>query len=212
METPMSKSLPKNSKPIQVGLTGGIGAGKTTVSNVFKSLGIPVFNADNAGHQVLNENLDARAQICNLLGAQAYAQGKPDKPFIASQIFNDEDLREKLNAIVHPAVAELFANWLNEHSAASYIIKESAIAFETGIYLKMDANILVTAPIELRIARILRRDGSTEEQVRSRMAAQWEDEKKSLLSDFVILNNGKMAILPQIIEVHNTLLRQAEVI
>lgn len=207
----MSKSLPKNSKPLQVGLTGGIGAGKTTVSHVFKTMGIPVFNADNAGHQVLNENLEVKFRICNLLGNDAYHEGKPDRSFIAAQVFNNSELREALNSIVHPAVADLYVHWLAAHSTAAYIIKESAIIFEIGLYLKMDANVLVTAPVEMRIRRVLKRNDIAESEIRKRMTAQWSDEKKEALSDFVILNNEKLAVLPQVLRIHNELLSKGEV-
>ncbi len=201
----MSKSLSKNNPALQVGLTGGIGAGKTTIGEVFQALGVPVFNADDAGREVLNADTEVCIKVCKLIGDEAYLNGAPDRAFIASRVFNSDNLREGLNNIIHPAVAEMYQTWLNQYSSHPYIIKESAIVFEIGLNFKMDKNILVTAPEEMRIQRALKRENANEADIKSRIRAQWSDDRKESLADFVVQNNEKNAILPQILEIHKAL-------
>jgi len=174
-----------------VGLTGGIGSGKTTVAGFFKELNIPVYIADEAGKRLMNTSAEIREKIIALFGQQAYKDDLPDRKFIASKVFNDKEQLSKLNNIIHPAVAADFKNWL-ETQSSEYVIYEAAILFETGGYKKCDFSILVTAPQEVRIQRLQKRDDSSVKEIQDRMDNQWSDEKKSQMSDFLI-NNEELA-------------------
>ncbi len=172
---------------IKVGLTGGIGSGKTTISKMFKEIGVPVYIADDAGKELMDTSAKIREKIVQLLGESSYSGNKPNRPFIASKVFKDKALLEQLNAIIHPAVASHFKNWLSKQSSV-YIIYEAAILFEKGSHKNFDFSILVTAPKETRIQRVLKRDNTSREQIEARMNNQWSDEKKIELADFVIKN------------------------
>jgi len=195
------------SKPLLIGLTGGIGAGKSLVAKIFESLSVLVFNADLEAREILNTDRAVREQIVDVFGGAAYSGSMANRSFLAAQIFKNEDLRGKLNAIIHPAVAEAFKAWVFKNSSETYLIKEAAITFETGLNKSLDAVILVTAPEEVRIERVMKRDGVTETQVRDRIAAQWADEKKLELSDYRIINDGKTLIIPQVMQIHEALKR-----
>jgi dephospho-CoA kinase len=210
MEQPTSKSSSKSKHSLKIGLTGGIGAGKSIVAKVFETIGIPVFDADRVGKTILSDDLVAREQIIQLLGSEAYDKGIPNRKFIAEMIFNNDPLRTSLNNIIHPKVANEYETWVRNNSESAYTIKESAISFETGIYKKLDANILVVAPEQLRIERVMKRDNTDLEAVKKRMDAQWSDEVKITLTDFVVTNDEKSGVLPQVLEIHKKLLRISE--
>lgn len=210
MDQPTSKSSRKSKHSLKVGLTGGIGAGKSIVAKVFETIGVPVFDADKAGKAILTKDLAAREEIIRLLGTDAYVDDLPDRKFIAQMIFNDDTLRSSLNGIIHPKVAHAYEAWVLRNGNSAYTIKESAIAFETGIYKKMDANILVVAPAELRIERVMKRDRADAEAIKKRMEAQWSDEDKITLADFLVTNDEKSGVLPQILEIHQKLIRLSE--
>ena len=198
-------SLKNNTAPLKVGITGGIGAGKSLISQIFRVLGVPIFNADIEAKMCMITHDDVREQIIGVFGNEAYNGSKPNSPFLAEKIFSSNELREKLNSIIHPAVAKVFEHWLGIHFGEPYVLKEAAITFETGLYKKLDFNILVTAPKEVRIQRVIDRDGGSREMVEKRMAAQWSDEQKIPLSDFVINNDGENLIIPQILDIHKAL-------
>ena len=143
-----------------VGLTGGIGSGKTTVSGMFEALGVPVYNSDREAKQLMRSSKKLKNKIKDLLGEEAYLNEELNKPFIADAIFNDSQLLKKLNALVHPAVGEHFAQWTKEQSA-SYVIQETAIIFENDSEDRYDTIILVTAPMEMRLERLLQRDNNS---------------------------------------------------
>ena len=170
-----------------VGLTGGIGSGKSTVANFFASLGVPVYIADNTGKYLLANSKVVKRKIIALLGEDAYANNVPNKPFIANIIFNDKAKLAAVNAIIHPKVKQHFKRWIKKQDA-SYCIKEVAILFENGGNLDCDYTIIVTAPEETRIDRVQNRDNTTREQIASRMKNQWSDKKKIPLANFVINN------------------------
>ncbi|HZJ36199.1 MAG TPA: dephospho-CoA kinase [Gillisia sp.] len=170
-----------------IGLTGGMGSGKTTVANFFKELGIPVYIADDQAKSLMNTSAEVKSKIIGLLGKKAYPDGILDRKYVAAQVFNSEEKLEKLNSIVHPAVANDFENWKNSQNSP-YVIYEAAILFEKGGNKKCDAVILVTAPYEERIKRIKSRDKSSEEDIEARMKHQWSDSKKRKLADFQIKN------------------------
>ncbi len=172
---------------IIVGLTGGIGSGKTTVSNIFKSLGVPVYDSDREARMLMETSEEVIQAVKGLFGSHAYRGKKLNKNYIAERVFNDKELLGQLNEIVHPAVKKHFLSWA-ESQNADYVIQEAAILFENGSYVNYDKMILVTAPRKERIRRIIARDGSTEDQILARMRNQWSDRKKRALADFVIEN------------------------
>ncbi|WP_435578002.1 dephospho-CoA kinase [Gilvibacter sp.] len=191
---------------ISVGLTGGIGSGKTTVARFFEALGIPIYFADDRAKALMVEDQELIANIKALLGDQAYTEdGRLNRAYIASQVFNDAELLEALNALVHPAVGKDFKQWAQAQQSP-YVIKEAAILFENGSYTRSDANILVTAPESIRLKRVMSRDGASEEAVRARMQHQWPDEQKIPLADYVIENIDLEATRKQVISLHEQLI------
>ncbi|MDA8948541.1 dephospho-CoA kinase [Flavobacteriaceae bacterium] len=171
-----------------IGLTGGIGSGKSTLMRWLQSKGIPCFESDKVGKELLNTEL--KQKIIDNFGSQLYVTGNLDRKQLAELVFNDTAILKKLNKIVHPAVGNAFKKFKEENKAAPIIIKESAILFEEGIYKKCDSVILVSATQEERISRVMQRDGVSRKAVLQRMTNQWDDEKKRPLADFVIENNS----------------------
>lgn len=170
-----------------IGLTGGIGSGKTTIANYFKLQGVPLYIADDEAKKILNTP-DAIKEIVDVFGEGVLTNSLPDRAKIAALVFNAPDKLQKLNAIIHPKVSEHFKDWLTKQKNKKFIIKEAAILFESGSYKNCDKIILVTAPKEVRIDRVMKRDGITRNQVLERMNAQWDEEKKENLSDYIINN------------------------
>jgi len=191
-----------------VGLTGGIGSGKSLVAQIFSHLGIPVFNADAEAGKILDEDLQIRHQLTEWFGQEIYKDGRPDRPKLAGIIFNDAEMLSKVNRLIHPKVLDRFLNWCGENQNKPYVIHEAAILFESGFYRHMDTTILVTAPEKIRIARVKQRDKTTEESIRQRMQNQWTDEQKSNLAGYIIQNDGESSLLPKVLEIHNTLIGQ----
>jgi len=171
---------------IIVGLTGGIGSGKSTVAGFFKKLGVPVYIADEEAKKLMHTPA-LIAQVTALFGQEAYTSGSLNRPYIADLVFNDGQLLQQLNAIVHPAVALHFEQW-SQGQQAPYVIKEAAILFENQGYKECDFTILVTAPVATRIKRVIERDHTSEEKIFARMEQQWKDEKKIPMADFTIDN------------------------
>lgn len=170
-----------------VGLTGGIGSGKTTIANYIASLTIPVFIADDAGRKVMQQQ-EILSKIKTAFGNSIFEENKLNRSKLAKIVFNDPDQLQKLNEIVHPAVKKNFKDWLIQQQHSPLVVYESAILFENGSYKDFDAIITVTAPLETRINRVLERDNTSREHVLSRMNAQWTDEQRILKSDFVVEN------------------------
>lgn len=190
---------------IIVGLTGGIGSGKSTIAGFFKKLGVPVYIADEEAKKLMHTST-LIAQITALFGQKAYTNGSLNRPYIADLVFNDSKLLQQLNAIVHPVVAAHFKEWsLGQQTL--YVIKEAAILFENQGYKQCDFTILVTAPVIDRIKRVMARDHTSEEKVRARMAQQWEDEKKIPLADFVIDNINLKTSEKETRKIHVKILR-----
>ncbi|MBP2833899.1 dephospho-CoA kinase [Aquimarina sp. U1-2] len=184
-----------------IGLTGGIGSGKSTVAKMFASLGVATYIADEEAKKLMNLDPGVQQQIIALLGDQSYVNGKLNRMYIADIVFNDKNKLDHLNAIVHPAVAKHFAAWKKKQTG-SYVIKEAAVLFENGGYKNCDHTILVLAPLEVRIQRVLKRDEVTREQVLSRADNQWEDSKKIPLADFLIHNDDLKNTENQVNKIH----------
>ena len=190
---------------IKVGLTGGIGSGKSFIAEVFVNLGIPVFNSDIKARKISNTNLTIKQDIISHFGKESYHNDSLNRTYIAGMVFEKPELLEKLNSIIHPQLEIEFDKWLSSQNESKYVIKEAAILFETGGYKRMDSNILVIAPVDLRIDRIQKRDNLSVNQIKNRMANQWADERKEELADFIINNDENNLILPQIINIHKRL-------
>lgn len=184
-------------KPIIVGLTGGIGSGKSTVARLLEVLSIPVFYADHAGIAAY-DLAEVRSSVVELLGVRAYRpDGQPDRPWIASEVFANPDKLSRLNAIIHPAVRQKFETWLEAHRNVDFVVREAAILFESGSHRDCAFTITVEADEALRLKRVMQRGNQSETEVRARMQRQWSREQREALADFVLENDGRHAIIPQ---------------
>jgi dephospho-CoA kinase len=187
-----------------VGLTGGIGSGKTTVAMMFKKLGIPVYIADEEAKKIMVNSKVVRRKLIQLLGEKAYTKEGLNKTYIASQIFTNPEKLKQVNAIIHPKVGQHFKRWLKKQKGP-YVIKESAILFESGAHKDCDKIILVTAPLNERIKRVILRDKTTEEAVLNRIENQMKDTEKAKLSDFIIENKNLDTTYKKVLKIHNIL-------
>lgn len=188
-----------------VGLTGGIGSGKSTVAGVFGVLGVPVFVSDAEGRRLLDEEADVQARVGSAFPSVRTSRGV-DRKALAAIVFADPAALARLNAIMHPAVREAFRRW-REVQRTPYVINEAAILVETGGHQALDHLVVVTAPEEERIARVMARDGVTEEQVRARLRNQATDGKRNLAADTIITNDGRSLVIPQVLALHERLLQ-----
>lgn len=194
---------------LKVGLTGGMGSGKTTVSRIFQALGVPVYNADDAAKKLMNEDKLVRAAIIKAFGKESYEGTTLNRSFIISRVLHDEKKLSVLNGIVHPAVISDAEKWLAFQSGV-YAVKEAAILFEAGADKFLDYIIGVTAPENIRIRRIRERDHRSEKEIREWMARQMDEKDKMSRCDFVIYNDEKKMLIPQVMDVHQHLLNKAE--
>lgn len=186
---------------IKVGVTGGIGSGKSTVCKVFAALGIPVFEADPVAKKLMNNNPLLGEKLISLFGPDVYLPNHTiNRKYLAGIVFNNPSLLRQLNNAVHPVVQDAFNNWC-EKQDAPYIIHEAAILFESGFYKMMDKTITVVADEAERISRVVKRDELSEQQVRERIRNQWNDAQRMELADFIIRNNETDLIIPQILEI-----------
>ena len=188
----------------KVGVTGGIGSGKSTICKVFQKLGAPVYYADQEAKELMVSNSNIVREIKNVFGEESYVDEKYNSAYISSVVFKDESKLETLNKIVHPEVARHFSDWINKQNFP-YIIKEAAILFETGSYKSMDYNILVVTEEEERIRRVMDGDDISKEEVVSRISKQWNDKQKSKFADY-ILKNDQEPILNEILNLHKDFL------
>ena len=184
-----------------VGLTGGIGSGKSTIAKEFATLGISVFNSDEQAKVLIANNAQVKKRIIAAFGEEAYQNGEYNRTYIAQIVFNNSEKLTILNGIVHPALAEYFKQWTKKQTSP-YVLKEAAILFESGNYKDCDYIITVTAPEEVRIARVMARDHCTEAQVRARMAQQWSDAQRIALSNAVIENVDLESAKEQVKRIH----------
>jgi len=185
----------------KIGITGGIGSGKTTVCEIFKLLGVPVFHADDEAKNLQNNDLHIRALLIKLFGKHIYStDGMLDRKKLAELIFNDSDALAKVNSIIHPAVRKSFLKWTDNHQDAYYILYEAAILLESGYASDFDRTILVLADEKVRIERVIKRDHVSEELVKQRINNQMPEAKKIKMVDFIIENSNEKLLFPQIIE------------
>ena len=192
----------------KIGLTGGIGSGKTTVAQVFEKLGVPVFYADLETKKCMQSDVVLIKQLKATFGNNIYVDRMLQKDRLASIIFNDDSALQTINRLVHPAMQRVFDEWCSSQNA-SYVLKEAAILFESGSDKVLDKIVCVSAPDDLRKERVMKRDGIKESQVSERMSKQWEQSRKIELAHFHILNDEKQLIIPQILEIHSLLLKQS---
>lgn len=191
---------------LKVGITGGIGSGKSTVCRFFQALGVPVYNADDRAKFLMNTDAALIARIQTLLGPDAYRDGQLDRAYIAEKVFKDKSLLGQLNAIVHPAVFLDSIAFFEKHKDDPYVLYEAAILFESGNYKAMDKVILVYAPEELRIRRTMERDGLSREAVLERMRQQMPEAEKRKLADLIIENDGSQTLSEQVLTIHRQLI------
>ena len=189
----------------KIGITGGIGSGKTYVSEVFRSLGIPIFYADIQAKKLMISSEKFIKLVKEEFGNDIYKDADFNKETLASIIFSNSDKLQKLNSLVHPIVKEEFNNWCKKQTSP-YVIKEAAILFESKSHLGLDAVICVSAPLELRKKRLFNRDNYTEKEMQNRIENQITQDDKEKLSDYIIVNDEKDLLLPQIIKIHKELL------
>jgi dephospho-CoA kinase len=190
---------------LKVGITGGIGAGKSTVAKIFEQLGIPVYKADDKARILFNTNDEVKLKIKALFGEDSYLEnGTLSRKKIADTVFNNNADLEKLNAIIHPAVIADFEDWVTKQNAP-FILKEAAILFESGTHKGLDKIITVSAPKQTRINRVIARDSVTQQQVESRMQNQWTEEQRVEAADFVIYNDDSQLVIPQVLDVFRNL-------
>lgn len=189
---------------LKIGITGSIGAGKSTVAGIFKVLGVPVFDADATAKNILNSDLELREQIIAAFGSETYKDGLLDRKYLATLVFNNPAQLAKLNALVHPATIKAADAWAKhwEEQGSAYILKEAALLFEAGTSVGLDTIIGVTAPEDLRIARVMARDHVTRDEVLKRMRHQLDDSKKMERCTIVLDNNEKTLLIPQVLALH----------
>jgi dephospho-CoA kinase len=191
---------------LKIGITGSIGSGKTTVAKIFEALGVGVFHADIEARGFYSSPEVIR-QVKLIFGNQVFdPDGQVDRKKIAQLVFREPEMLARLNDLIHPLVRERFRNWCEEFAGNTYILYEAAILFESGYYKQLDKVILVTAPAELCISRVMERDGISRENVEIRMKNQWEEELKIGKADFVIINDGLTMVIPQVLEIHSKIL------
>lgn len=190
---------------LKIGLTGGIGSGKSTVAAIFKTLGIPVYYADAAARELMNSDETLKTAIQRQFGQVAYKNGRLDRAYLASVVFSDPYQLEQLNALIHPVTIRDAENWMKRQSSP-YAIKEAAVLFESGAAENLDYVIGVTAPLPLRIHRVMQRDHLSREEIMKRVSRQVDDRIKMKLCDFVLVNDEQQPLLTQVMALHEQLI------
>jgi len=194
---------------LKVGITGGIGSGKSTVARVFETLGVPVYNADDAAKRLMQEDPELKEKISLLLGDESYKDGQLNRSWISANIFGKPDKVKALNALVHPATIKDAHEWMSRQTTP-YSLKEAALIFESGSEKELDYVIGVYAPEELRIQRVIRRDDTTREAILQRMRNQLNEEEKIKRCDFVITNDDDQLVIPQVLALNQQLLKLSQ--
>lgn len=194
---------------MRIGLTGGIGSGKSTVAKIFETLGIPVYYADDAAKRIMNENDELREAVQTHFGAETYTNNKLNRSHLASLVFGDEKKLALLNELVHPLTIADSDRWMKAQTSA-YAIKEAALIFESDVWKGLDKVIGVSAPQELRLQRAMQRDSISKEAVLARMNKQMNEDEKMKRCDFVIYNDETQLLIPQVLELHEKLISLAK--
>ncbi|MGV0969616.1 dephospho-CoA kinase [Empedobacter sp. ULE_I136] len=189
----------KNNQPFVAGITGGIGSGKSTAAKFFEELGIPVYNSDTRAKTIQNENSEVKVKIIAAFGEEAYNENGLNKPYLSKQVFQNNEKLKLLNSIVHPAVFQDFEDW-KKAQKSDIVMKEAAILIESGSYKDCDVVISVVVDLETRIARTIKRDGLSREEILARINNQISDEEQIAKSDFIIDNNSDLAHLKNEVE------------
>lgn len=192
-----------------LGVTGGIGAGKSLVCEIFSHLGIACYNSDERAKVLMNSNVELINGITRLLGSEAYIKHKLNRAYVAKKVFGNEQLLAEMNALVHPHVKIDFGEWVADQDS-KYMIKEAAILIESGAYKQCDSVLVVSAPEELRISRVVNRDGTNRDAVVSRIRNQISEKERLSHANYIVLNDEKQMLVPQVIEVHEHILNQIE--
>lgn len=194
----------------KVGLTGGIGSGKSAVATLLRLIGVPVYDADSRAKSLMTSLPELRDALTSLLGAEAF---HPDdtlnRRFIASRVFSDDALLARLNTTVHPYVHKDFESWTAKHVSVPYVVEEAAVLIESGAHEQMDRIIIVTAPVEVRVRRVMARDGVSEHAVKSRINRQMSDQEKIPYADFILINDGVRSLIRQVMDVHKAIVFSA---
>ena len=191
---------------LKIGLTGGLGSGKSTVAHIFEVLGIPVYYADAASKRLMNDDEKVKADVQKAFGKEVYPNGKLDRKYLSEIVFNDKKKLEILNLIVHPATLRDAEDWLNKQTTP-YAIKEAALIFESGSDKFLDIVIGVKSPLPLRLQRAMKRDNINSEEAMARIEKQMDEETKLSRCDFVIVNDEQQMIIPQVLELHHKFLK-----
>lgn len=193
---------------LKIGITGGIGSGKTTVCKIFETLGIPVFYADSIAKQIMITDPVLMEGLKSAFGNRSFFEnGTLNNKHIAQIVFNNIDELKKLNALVHPAVFRAFENWIEEIPATvPYVLKEAALLFESGSYKMCDKSILVTSPMDLKLKRVMQRDSVSETEVKVRIDKQLDDDSKAKLADYFIENKENKSVIMQVLDLHQQFL------
>lgn len=192
---------------LKIGLTGGIGSGKSYIADIFRHLNISVYVADTRTKELYVESKELKSKMIDAFGKNVYSQsGYINTTYLKELIYNDHEKYKQVNAIVHPIVINDFYKWCEDKKDEKYIIKESAILFETGLYRKLDKTILIIAPEELRLKRIQKRDIDLVEEIKKKIKAQWTDDAKLKFADYLINNDENSLLLSQVLSIHNKLL------
>lgn len=198
----ISLSADNMAASFKVGITGGIGSGKSFVSKLFKTMGVPFYDADKEAKKLMNSHPTIRKGLRATFGEAVYdAEGHLNRSWLSEQVFHDASKLEKLNAIVHPIVIQDAVDW-SDRQTNPYSLKEAALLYESGSYKTLDYSILVIAPEEIRIQRVMQRDNATRENVIARINKQMSDEEKKKYADFIIINDGVLPLIPQIYSIH----------
>ena len=196
-------------RPLKAGITGGIGSGKSTVAGLFRILGIPVYDADSRAKWLMAHDAALKRALRAAFGEQTFSStGELDRKYLARVVFKDPEKLKQLNALVHPAVARDAIAWHERQGQVPYTLKEAALLYESGSFRDLDFVIVVTAPEETRIERVMRRDGLDRGAVEVRIQNQWPEDQKAARADFVIHNDGRQSLIAQVMAIHRALTRQ----
>ena len=194
---------------LKIGITGGMGAGKSVICDLFKVIGIPVFNSDITAKIIIKSDVEIKKQLIKYFSCDIYlSNGEINKPLFSDMIFNNKEAISFVNSIVHPAVHRSFNRWIDNQKGNPYVLYESAIIYESSVNLMLDKVIVVSSPIEIRIKRVMERDSVTLSKVEERIKNQWSQNRIVELADYLIVNDNIKLIIPQVLEVHNEIVKQ----